>query len=386
MTIPVLLIHYHEIALKGKNRSFFENNLKRNLLQTLPISPRDFFFEPGRIVISLKKQQPKPDWSAKLQRIFGIAYFSFAFQIEKSRSTFKKAILSQIKLIDFKSFKITTRRADKKFPQTSQELNDFLGQTVADKTKATVNLSKPELEIFLEIAFKHAYLYFKKIPGPGGLPVSSAGKLLGLLSGGIDSPTAAYLMMKRGAHVDLIHFHSYPQTNQESINKVQTLVKILTRWQPKTKLYLIPFLSLQKKIFKNCDHRLLVILYRRAMHQISQKIAFKNNYQGLVTGESLSQVASQTLPNLAATSAGLKLPLYRPLIGFDKQEIINLAQKIGTYPISIQPHQDCCQLFVPRHPTTRAKLEEVLTEEKKANLSKLMSEAFKNTKPLEIRN
>ncbi|MBN1263368.1 MAG: tRNA 4-thiouridine(8) synthase ThiI [Candidatus Pacebacteria bacterium] len=373
MPQPVVLIHHREIALKGQNRFFFENKLLTNLKKSL--QREKIKTDSGRIVIKLDRPDDLNPLIPKLNSVFGVADFCLAWQVEKDLIQIQKAALGLIsKLKSPRSFRITTRRGDKNFPLTSFEVNRKLGYLIKQKANIEVNLKNPEVEVFVEIAPRKTYLYLEKKPGPGGLPVSTAGRVLTLLSGGIDSPVAAWLMLKRGARVDFVHFHSYPQTGLASINKVKKLARILNQFQFQTNLFLVPFLDFQKKAYQTADNRLLVILYRRTMFRISQKIALKKKYLGLVTGENLGQVASQTLENLAVIGQAIKLPLYQPLIAYDKQEIVNLAKKIGTFETSIQPHQDCCSLFVPRHPFTKAKLENVLAEEKKLDIKSLAAQ------------
>jgi thiamine biosynthesis protein ThiI len=378
----VILIHHHEIALKGKNRSFFEKKLIENIKKATGLKKisKDF----GRFIIEIEKKVQFNQLKQKLSIIFGIADFTLAYQVKKDFEEVKKAVIQLIKSRSFPSFRISARRGDKKFPLTSEAINKKLGRLVENQTGSRVNLNKPAFKIYVEIGQKNAYLYFKKHKGPGGLPASTAGKLLCLLSGGIDSAVAAYKMIKRGASVDFIHFHSYPKTDKASIEKAKQLVNLLNQFQFGAKIYLIPFLAFQKEVFEKCQHRFLILIYRRAMFKISQEIALKENYQGLVTGESLGQVASQTLENMAVVNQGINLPIYRPLAGDDKQEIINLAKEIKTYQISIRPHQDCCSLFAPKHPATKAKLEDIFKEEKKTTIKKLINQVIKKTERIEI--
>lgn len=380
--VPVILIHYHEIALKGKNRSFFEDKLIGNIKKATGAKrvEKDF----GRLVIKLDQEDQFRPLSQQLTRIFGLANFSPAWETAKNYPQIKKSALQLIKTKVFSSFRVTAHRGDKNFPLTSQEINEKLGRAITLKRGGRVKLKDPQLNLQVEIGQKKAYLYFKKTKGLGGLPVSTAGKVFCLLSGGIDSPVAAYQMIKRGAGVDFVHFHSYPKTDQASIEKTKQLVKVLNQYQFEAQLYLIPFLDFQKEAFKKTDHRFLVVLYRRAMFQIAQKIASENGCMGLVTGESLGQVASQTLANMAVASRHLTMPVYRPLIGQDKQEVIDLAKSIGTYEISIEPHQDCCSLFVPKHPATKTSLTDILKEEKKIAKKKIIEELLKKTKKMKI--
>jgi len=379
---PVILIHYHEIALKGKNRLFFENKLIENLKKTVGI--KEIRGEFGQILIPLEKEIQFEKLKNRLALVPGIANFSLAWETKKEIKTIKKHLDSQIKGKKFSSFRVVAHRTDKNFELTSPEINKIIGQWVAERTKAKVNLDKPKFSIFIKIGMKKALFYFEKTSGIGGLPVSTAGKLLCLFSGGIDSPVAAFQMIKRGSQVNFIHFHSYPQINKKSLEKCKKLAAVLNQFQFKTSFFSTPFLSFQKECFKKCSHRTLVVLYRRGMLAIARRIAEKENYLGLITGDSLGQVASQTLENMLATSFSTSLPIYRPLISWDKQEIIDLAKKIKTYSLSIQPHQDCCSLFVPKHPTTKANLGMILEEEKKINAEKLIQDALQKTEKMEI--
>lgn len=391
---PVVLIHYHEIALKGKNRPFFEKKLVENLQKATGINKisREF----GRIELKLEKESQFSRLKSKIGQVFGVADFSLAYKTEKKMGKIEKIVLQSIsssgrsasggKGKSFSSFRVTAKRGDKQFPLNSEAINRKIGESVVKKTGKKVSLEHFDLEIFIEIGQKNAYVYLEKIKGPGGLPVGTAGKLLCLLSGGIDSPVAAYRMIKRGAEVDFVHFHSYPQTDQASIEKTKEIVKLLSPYQFRARIFLVPFLKLQKAFFKKCEGRFLVLLYRRAMFRLATTIADREGYLGLITGESLGQVASQTLPNMKVTSLASPLPIYRPLVGDDKQEIIKMAKTIGSFSISIQPHQDCCSLFVPKHPITRAKIANLVKEEAKVNLKKIDQELLGQTQSLRISN
>lgn len=378
-----VLIHYHEIGLKNKNRSFFENKLLTNLQKaTLKISSINKIEKyHDRLTIQLNKHFPKQAIIERLLKVFGIANFSFSYQVKPEMKKIKKLVVQLIKEAKengVKSVKIETSRADKKFPKKSPEINQILGQLITQPLK--VKLDQPDLTIFLEITPQAAFVYTEKIKGPGGLPTNTAGNLIALLSGGIDSPVAAWQLMKRGAQIIAVHFHSYPRTNQSSIEKVKKIARILSLYQFGFKLYLIPFLPIQEKIFREAPTKYRVLLYRRAMLQIASQVASKEKALGIITGESLGQVASQTLENLLAVQQGINLPLYRPLIGQNKEEIIDLAQKIKTYPISVLPHQDCCSLFLPRHPATKANSQQLLLIEKKLELSNLINQSLEKTK------
>ncbi|MEK7627310.1 MAG: tRNA uracil 4-sulfurtransferase ThiI [Patescibacteria group bacterium] len=374
----LMLIHYGEIGLKKGNRAFFERKLVENIQVALK-DCGDFFVirEPGRItaklkslsdLVSRKNEKLKTDEIAgKLKKVFGIAHFSFANEypiinkgeIESVVSGLCEKIYSvyenQNTGAENKTFKIQTQRSDKNFPLTSQKLNEQIGDFIIKKTEMKVDLENPDLTIFAEITRKSAYFYFEKIKGPGGLPVGTNGEVLTLISSGIDSPVAAWYLMKRGARTHFIHFHSYPQTNKTSVDNVKEIISSLNEWQNKNcKLFLVPLLDIQKDIIKKAPEDYRVMMYRYFMLIIAEKLARDNNYKALVTGESLGQVASQTIDNIFAIDGCVSMPVFRPLIGMDKEEIINKAKSIGTYDISIRPYGDCCSFFVPKHPVTKA--------------------------------
>lgn len=377
-----IVCHYSEIGLKGKNRSFFENKLIENIRQAL----KPEFLEwvkriPGRIVIKLSPEGLKNSKIVrkKLERVFGISYFAFALTCEPKLEEIAKTSLKLVESLRGKTFKIETKRSDKTFPYSSGQINALVGEYVLKRTKGKrVKLESPKITCFIEILPKIVFLYTEKIKGLGGLPVTTAGKVVSLLSGGIDSPVASFLMQRRGAKIIFLHFHAYPYTTKASIEKAKKIVQALNKYQFSSKLYLVPFAEIQKEILLKTQAKFRVILYRRAMFRIGEKIAKKENAQALVTGESLGQVASQTLENIKVIDEATNLPVFRPLIGFDKEEIIQIAKDIDTYEISILPHQDCCARFLPTHPETKAKIEEIRKEEKKLNLKKIINKALKD--------
>ncbi|MFH1314882.1 MAG: tRNA uracil 4-sulfurtransferase ThiI, partial [Candidatus Uhrbacteria bacterium] len=279
---------------------------------------------------------------------------------------------------DWQTFKVITKRSHKLFPATSMEVSRDVGARVLEQTKKAVDIHNPDLTIQIEITEKQTYIFTEKIPGAGGLPVGSSGTVVSLLSGGIDSPVASWQLMKRGCQVIFVHFHSAPQTSQEAIDKVQELSELLSPWQIKTKLYLVPFLNIQKEIVKECRGEYRVVLYRRFMYRIAEQIAEQENAKALVTGESVGQVASQTIENIATINDAVTIPILRPLIGLDKIEIIDRAKQIGTYELSILPHEDCCSLFVPRHPVTKSNIGVARKEEGKLDVDKLITNAIKD--------
>ena len=372
-----ILIHYHEISLKGRNRPFFERALLKNIKMSVPesaITRADILF--GRIVVGLKGEADEKLIKESVRRVFGVANFSFAFALPSDFDKLAEQAPAILKDKNFKTFRVTAKRADKNYLLTSQEVNEKLGALIVRKLGKKVDLENPDLNCFVEIVSDSAFLYFEKEKGPGGLPVGTAGEVLSLLSSGFDSPVASWQLMRRGCRVDFIHFHSYPQTSKESQENVWEIVKVLNQYQFSSKLFLIPFLDIQKKISaKSEDASQRVVLYRRFMMRIAEQIAKKEGYGALVTGDSLGQVASQTLENIGVISQAAQVPIFRPLIGTNKEDIIDTARQIGTYEISSRPYDDCCSLFLPEHPETRAKLEVILEIENKLDDDKLISEA-----------
>jgi thiamine biosynthesis protein ThiI len=285
-------------------------------------------------------------------------------------------MLDLIRDRSFETFKIHARRADKNFPIKSPDINRQLGAAVVRELGKKVKLDSPDLTCYVHLISKGAYLYFDRTKGAGGLPVGTGGKVVVMLSGGIDSPVAAYKIMRRGCRAVFVHFHSYPHTSLESQQKVRDLVNLLSRYQYRSRLYMLPFAEAQRQIVALTPPETRVILYRRLMVRLAQRVAFREKAKALITGDSIGQVASQTLENIQVITQASSLPILRPLIGEDKEDIIRLAQKIGSFPISIVPDEDCCSLFVPRHPETRARQEQVESAEKQLDLDSILQDAF----------
>lgn len=368
-----IVIHYHEIALKGANRPMFLKRLVDNIRQGTPhLGVEDILAPRGRIIVRLKEDSDWLEILNRIRNIFGIANFSPVWRCPLDFSQLEQAILSLLEGRSFESFRISARRADKRYPMTSMELDRKLGKSVQDKKKARVDLSNPEFTIHVEITPKEALVYFDKYQGPGGLPVGTSGRVACLLSGGFDSPVASYHMMKRGCNITFIHFHSHPFLSRASLEKAEELVEKLNPHQFDSRLYAVSFGEIQRRIVLAVPSPLRVVLYRRFMLRIADEIAYRENAKALITGESLGQVASQTLENLVVIQEASRLSILRPLIGLDKQEIIQMARKIGTYEISAQPDQDCCRLFVPPHPSVRARLEDVRRAEAKLAVDDLV--------------
>ncbi len=386
----LVIIHYNEIGLKGKNRDWFEKVLVRNIRESLKNSGLvDFKVRrtTGRILLEVLEEgvensgDNRATISKILKNIFGIAGFSFAKEVSQDIESLKKECWNLLKKKKFKTFRISTQRSNKNFSMTSEEVNREVGGYVFDKLaekglQPKVRLKNPDSECLIEIVNKTAFVFTEKMKGPGGMPVGTSGKALAMLSGGIDSPVAAYYGLKRGVKMDFIHFHSLPYTSTASNEKVEALAKKLLQFQMSAKVFMVPFAEIQQQIVMNCPEKLRVVMYRRLMLKIAEKIARQENYLALYSGESVAQVASQTLENILATNDAVEMTVLRPLCGFDKAEIIEVAKKIDTYDISILPHDDCCTRFIPKHPETRANLEDVRDAEKKLDIDNMISQAI----------
>jgi tRNA uracil 4-sulfurtransferase len=359
-----IVVHYQEIALKGKNRPWFMSRLVRNLRSAVAdLDVRAVRPLMGRIEMELGPGATREDVAERIRRTFGIANFSFAARTELNLDVLSSDILSDLRDRTCRSFRVSVRRADKRFPMTSPEVEREVGGRIKSARDWKVDLESAELVIHVELLPDAAFYYFGKERGPGGLPTGTAGRVACLLSGGIDSPVAAHRMMRRGCSVTFVHFHSYPILSRASQDKARQLVELLTRWQQRSRLYLVPFGDIQQQVVLAVPGPMRVVVYRRLMMRIAEQIARARGAKALITGEVVGQVASQTLENLAVISNVAALPIFRPLIGMDKEEITAEATKLGSYPISIIPDQDCCTLFTPRHPQTRARLPQVESAE-----------------------
>ena len=351
-----VLIRYHEIALKKGNRSYFTELLKRNLVTAVKdLGVKEIRSLPARLLLTFKNDIDQTTVVGRIRSVFGVANFSPVERTPRDLDVIQSRILESLNGMSFSSFRIETQRGDKNFPLTSPEINRQLGAPVKERSGARVDLTNPELTVTVEILPRDAFFGFNRIPGAGGLPVGASGRVVSLISGGIDSPVAAYRMMQRGCRLIFVHFHSAPYLDKTSQEKVRTLVSTLTRHQYLSRLYLVPFGEIQRQIVTAVARPLRVVLYRRMMLRIAEALARTTKAKALVTGESLAQVASQTLDNMAVIQQASTLPILRPLVGMDKQEIIDQARRIGTFDISSIPDQDCCQLFVPKHPATKAR-------------------------------
>ena len=362
---PVVVIHYHEIALKGGNRAQFEYQLMRNIRASLDaVIPTHVHRMSGRIVLRFSDQTRMDDFLTKgivdrLLCVFGIANVLVGYEVrQESVELASDVVIVMRQWVEthlVRTFAVRAKRSGRTYPETSVALERRLGATLVEATGLSVDLEQPDCTVFVEIVERTAFVLLEKRLGPGGLPVGVSGNVLALLSSGFDSPVASWMCMKRGAVVQFVHFHSYPYTSDASIRNVRDIVQQLTMWQGAAVLVTIPLIDFQRAVMMEAPHALRVLLYRRMMVRVAELIAREEGSQALVTGESLGQVASQTLTNIAAVDGVVAMPVLRPLIGFDKLEIIRTAERIGTAPISQRPYDDCCSLFTPEHPETAAR-------------------------------
>jgi tRNA uracil 4-sulfurtransferase len=370
--------HYHEIGLKGANRAFFENRLLENIRKALDgLSAGPVRRLSGRILLHMTDQSPEERIGARLRKVFGLVYSSPAWISGQDLDQLQENLWTLVRPRNFETFKIHARRAGKDYPLNSQQLNERLGAFIQGQTGKRVKLENPDLTCHVDLVERYAFLYFERLQGVGGLPVSSSGKVAVLLSGGIDSPVAAYRIMKRGCRAVFVHFHSYPHTTLESQEKVRQLVRILDEYQYGSTLYLIPFAEAQRQIVAFTPPETRVILYRRLMVRIAERVAARERALALVTGDSIGQVASQTLENLSVIGQATRMPLLRPLVGDDKEEIIRWSRQIGTMELSVIPETDCCSLFIPRHPETRADPAMIEKAEQNLDIEPLIEEALR---------
>jgi thiamine biosynthesis protein ThiI len=385
-----VIIHYHELALKGRNRPFFEQRLVRNVrLALTDLGVRQVDPLRGRIRARLPVEA---DWNvvaARLRRVFGIVNFSLAHSVpltysEPNLAPLLAGVGHEVRPLVFKSFRVSAKRADKRFPFTSMDVEREVGAHVRELTGARVDLTNAELTIHIELLSPESYYSVRKEPGPGGMPVGVSGTVACLLSGGIDSPVAAARMMKRGCQAVFIHFHGRPFVSRASEEKVREIAELLTRHQFHSRLYLIPFGEIQRQIVLGAPAPLRIVLYRRMMVRIAEELARKEQCWGLVTGDSLGQVASQTPENLTVVEEAAQMPILRPLIGMDKSEITTEAQALGTFETSIEPDQDCCRLFVPPHPSTKTSLDHVRKVERNFDLIALVKQGLEQAELVEF--
>jgi tRNA uracil 4-sulfurtransferase len=371
-----IVLHYQEIALKGNNRPWFVSRLVRNLrTATADLDVRDVRALMGRIELVLGDGS---DWNAvrdRVSRVFGIANFAQAGRAPLDLDAIAAKILGDLGDREPPTFRVSARRADKRFPMTSPQIEREIGGRIKAARGWPVDLEHPAFTIHVEALTNDAFYYFGKERGAGGMPVGVGGRVACLLSGGIDSPVAAWRLMRRGCRVLLVHFHSYPILSRASQEKTRELARLLAQFQLHSRLFMVPFGEIQQQIVLAVSPPLRVVIYRRFMMRIAERIARHGRAQALVTGEVVGQVASQTLENLTSINSVVSMPVLRPLIGMDKEEIVAEAERLGTYPISIIPDQDCCTLFTPRHPATRARAADVERAEARLPIDEIVEKA-----------
>ena len=376
----IILIRYGEIFLKGNNRSFFESCLIKNIKHALSSYKYEFLKSQGRYIIENFDAEYEDDIVEALLKVFGIHSVSVAYKIETDFDAINEIALSLCPTEGAK-FRVTVRRADKSITKSSMQIAASVGEYIIErKDNMIVELFDFELEIYVDIRENGlTYIFTKKMAGADGMPVGCSGKGLILLSGGIDSPVAGYMMSKRGLSLEAIHFHSMPYTSEMAKEKVINLAKIISAYTGSIKIHIVPFTKIQEAIHRNCPAELMITIMRRIMMRISEQTAEKNDCGCLITGESLGQVASQTMQSITVTNDVVeKLPVFRPLIGMDKSEIIDISKKIGAFETSILPYQDCCTIFLPKNPAIRPKMDIVERAEKSLEIDSLVKEAIDN--------
>ena len=385
MKYDFIICHYAEIALKGGNRKFFEEKLIENIRTSFVLNSCKHVETikriSGRILVQIEGKVEEDKIKQALKNVFGIAYFSFAVNCKQEMKEISKKSFEILEDKKFKTFKVETKRGEKDFPLTSQQINEQVGEYIFEKLnsqdlKFRVKLKNPDVTCFIEVVEKYAFLYSEKIKGLGGLPVGVSGKAISLLSGGIDSPVSSFYGMRRGVKMIFLHFY----TNKRFLGKIRENIKILNKYQFKSKLYLISFLDIQKAIFHKTNPELGCILCRRFMFRIAQTLAEEEQASVLFTGENIGQVASQTLENMRVIEDAINIPVLKPLIGMDKKDIIEKAKEIGTFDISVLPEEFYCQKFLAKHPETKANLKRVILEEEKIEIQELIEQAIKNKK------
>lgn len=383
----VLLLKFGELFLKGRNRREFLKLLRYNIEQKLKGLAYKLSETQGRLVVSNFSADIEDELISRLQKVFGLIGVASAVEIDTAMEDIERYV-GGFDVENYKTFKIEAKRADKTFPMTSMEIERHLGGVVLDKNpNLKVDLYNPELVINVEIRVNNkTYIYSNLYPCANGLPLGSAGKGLLLLSGGIDSPVAGYLMSKRGLKLEAVHFHSYPYTSAQAKEKVIELAKEISEYCGEIKLHVVSFTEIQEQIHKNCDAEYMITIMRRIMMRIAERLCKENGLGAIVTGESLGQVASQTMQSMTVTNSVVSLPVFRPVIAFDKEEIMNVARKIGTYETSILPYEDCCTVFLPKNPVIRPTISRAEYLEKSLDIDSLVETAVLNEEIIDIKN
>lgn len=391
--VRAFLIKYAEIGIKGKNRYVFEDALVRRVKERLSRCEGEFIVEKeqGRIYVEATSDFDKDEVIEGLTKVFGIAHICPVVLVQdKSFENVEKELVEHMKdVLGDKpfTFKVFAKRSDKAYPMKSPEICMEAGHYILENMpNATVDVHKPEVKVYVEIRTR-AYVYVSSIKGPGGMPVGTAGKSMLLLSGGIDSPVAGYMMAKRGVKIEAVYFHAPPHTSERAKQKVIDLAKLVSEYSGYIKLHVVNFSEIQMYIYDQCPHDELTIIMRRYMMRIAEEIGKKRDCLSLITGESVGQVASQTMQSLAATNAVCSMPVFRPVIAFDKNDIIDIAEKINTFETSILPYEDCCTIFVAKHPVTKPDISKMEKSEKKLaeKIDEMVSRAIEEREEIDIR-
>ncbi len=387
----IILGKYGEIALKGLNKSTFEDVLIKNIRQRLS-SIGEFSVSRSQSTVYIEPKSSYVDIDEVLdavRKVFGLAKVCKALIVKKDWDEIVSVAPEYLEevLASSKTFKVVAKRADKRFPLNSPTICTELGAILLDAfPHLTVDVHNPDVTVTVEIRETKAYIHAVNIEGAGGMPVGTSGKALLLLSGGIDSPVAGYMLAKRGMSISAIHFESPPYTSGRARMKVERLAGKMADYCQNIEFFCVPFTKIQEEIRNNCPEELFTIIMRRIMMDIAQRIAIQNGFQALITGESVGQVASQTMSAIACTDAVAKIPVFRPVIGMDKSEIVVISRKIGTFEISIEPYEDCCTVFTPKHPKTKPRIEEVIEAQASFDFEPLIIEAVENTFPYTIKS
>jgi thiamine biosynthesis protein ThiI len=386
----IYIVRCGEVALKGLNKPYFERMLIERIRKVLkPYKETEVRREDGLIVVRTAPDLPKETVIREISKVFGVDSISPAVEIETDMEAIGRAAVAymqqQIEERGIRTFKVEAKRADKSFPVKSPEIARRIGARILIECKVLkVDVHNPECKLYVHVRKDRSFIYERKVSALGGLPLGTNAKGLVLLSGGIDSPVAAFLMAKRGMYIEAVHFHSYPYTSERAWEKVKDLAQVLTDYCGNIKIHSVNLLPIQEQIAQHCPEEEMTILIRRFMMKIAQRIARETGSLMLITGENLGQVASQTAEALVVTDAAVQMPVMRPLIAMDKTEIIDLARKIGTYDISILPYEDCCTVFLPKHPKTKPKLSVILESESRLNVEELVESALKSVETTEI--
>ena len=385
----ILLLKLGEIVLKGLNRKGFEQKLMGNIRRRLvPIGKFKVTCMQSTVYVEALEEGADMDAAFEaVQKVFGVVKISRAAACEKDKDAIAKLAIEYLRedMLRARSFKVESKRSDKSFPMTSIQLSQYVGGELAEAyPNCTVDVHEPELIVNLEIRDLAAYVHAQPVNGAGGMPVGSNGVAVALLSGGIDSPVSTYMIAKRGVRLIPVHFFSFPYTSQQAKEKVIELGRLLTAWCGKMTLEVVPFTHIQEEIRDKCPEEYFTLIMRRFMMRIAERIALRNGARAIVTGENLGQVASQTMEAMASTQAVLKLPVLQPLIGMDKEEIVQMSRRIGTFDTSILPYEDCCTVFTPRHPRTRPTVSEVEKAESALDVAALVEEALQGIERIRL--